>query len=56
MDYIRSQITDFSRGLSTIMMHGTDFYTVPERTQTMEDIGLKFKPKVSYLNKNLFTL
>ena len=54
MDYIRPQISDFSRGLSTIMMHGTDFYTVPDENPTREDLNLNFKPKVSYINNKLF--
>ena len=44
MDYIRPQVTDFSNGLSEIMLRGSDFFTAPEEQSEINKIRLEFRP------------
>ena len=55
MDYIRPQISDFSHGLSDIMNHGSEFYTVPEQ-ENINNMNIRIRPTLSFINNNLFTL
>lgn len=55
MDYVRPQVSDFSRGLSEIMTRDSEFYTVPEQ-QNINNMNIRIRPTVSFINNNLFNL
>ena len=52
--YIRTQVSEFSAGLSLTMLKNTDFFTIPSTNNPTQENHLMFNPEVEFLNDKLY--